>query len=293
MIYICVLNYANASDTLACCESLRRLTGPKFRILLVDNASPDDSQEVLADYAARHAEEVVFFPLEENRGYAAGNNVALRYALAQEDMEYAWILNNDTIVEPDALSWLVCYMAEHPAVGLCGSRLVYEWDRSRVQGYGGRYNRWLGVSDTYRDVADIPRIDYVIGAAVFVRREFLIDIGLMCEDYFLYFEETDWAVRARGHYELGCEPRSIVYHREGASIGADMMHPGEKSELADYYAMRNRLLFTRRYYPECLPTVYLSSIVMLWNRLRRHQYHRIWMFVKLLLGIRDRRYECD
>ena len=291
MIYICVLNYANSSDNLDCCESLRRLTGPEFRILLVDNASPDGSREVLADYATRHAEQVAFFPLEANRGYAAGNNAALRYALAQPDFTYAWVLNNDTIVEPDALTWLVRYMEEHPEVGLCGSRLVYAWDRSRIQGYGGRYNPWLGVAESYREVADIPRIDYVIGAAVFVRRDFLVDIGLMCEDYFLYFEELDWAVRTRGRYALGCEPRSIVYHREGASIGADGAPTGEKSELADYYAMRNRLLFTRKYYPWCLPTVYLSSIVMLYNRFRRHQYRRIWMFLKLLLGIKDDRYE--
>lgn len=55
--------------------------------------------------------------------------------------------------------------------------------------------------------------------------------------------------------------------------------------------MRNQLLFTRKYYPWCLPTVYLSSIVMLYNRFRRHQYRRIWMFLKFLLGIKDDRYE--
>lgn len=291
MIYICVLNYANTDDTMACCESLLRLTEQDFRILLIDNASPDGSRAQLADYAERHPDRVVFFPLAQNRGYAAGNNAALRYALAQPDFTYAWVLNNDTIVEPDALTWLMRYMEEHPEVGLCGSRLVYTWDRNRIQGYGGRYNHWLGVAESYCEVADIPRIDYVIGAAVFVRRDFLVDIGLMCEDYFLYFEELDWAVRARGFYALGCEPRSIVYHREGASIGADGAHPSEKSELADYYTMRNRLLFTRKYYPWCLPTVYLSSIVMLYNRFRRHQYRRIWMFLKLLLGIKDDRYE--
>lgn len=127
MIYICVLNYANADDTMACCESLLRLTEQDFRILLIDNASPDGSRAQFADYAVRHPDRVVFFLLEQNRDYAAGNNAALRYALARPDFTYAWVLNNDTIVEPDALTWLVRYMEEHPEVGLCGSRLVYAW----------------------------------------------------------------------------------------------------------------------------------------------------------------------
>lgn len=291
MIYICVLNYCNPKDTIPCLDSLLQLKDAEYRILLLDNASSDDSQEILAKYAALHQDKVVFFPLKRNLGYAGGNNIGLRYAMSQGDMEYAWILNNDTLVEPDALSWLVRYMDQNPHVGMCGSKLIYEWDRSRVQGYGGKYVPWIGVSSTYTEETDIPRIDYVIGAAIFVRRSFLEDIGLMCEDYFLYFEETDWAVRARGRYSLGCEPRSVVYHREGAVIGANAAHPDEKSELADYYAMRNRLLFTRKYYPQCLPTVYLSSLIMIWNRFRRHQYPRMWMFVKLLLGIKDKKYE--
>lgn len=113
----------------------------------------------------------------------------------------------------------------------------------------------------------------------------------MCEDYFLYYEEPDWAVRAHGKFDIGCEPRSIIYHKEGAVIGANAAKPNHKSLLADYFSMRNRLLFTRKFYPYCLPTVYISSLGMLWNRFRRHQYNRIWMFIKLLFGIKDSRFE--
>lgn len=291
MIYICVLNYNNASDTVDCLESLRRLQGVEYRILLVDNASPDGSGRVLQEYADRNPDWVKFFGLAENCGYAAGNNVALRWALEQPDMEYCWILNNDTTVEPDALQYLVEYMESHPVVGLCGSKMVYSWDRSRIQGYGGSYSPWLGVSASITDAERIGDIDYVIGAAVFVRRSFLETVGLMCEDYFLYYEELDWAMRAKGKFEIACEPRSVVYHKEGAAIGANAAHPESKSAFADYYGMRNRLLFTRKFYPQYLPTVYLSSIGMLWNRFKRHQYDRIWTFIKLLLGVRDARFE--
>lgn len=291
MIYICVLNYNNAEDTIICLESLLKMNFTDYKIILIDNASTDGSQSVLSSYVSGK-EKILFMPLEKNRGYAAGNNVGLKYALSCKDMDYCWILNNDTIVESDALCWLVKYMKEYPNVGLCGSKLIYSWDRSCVQGYGGTYNPWLGLAGAITEEKDISHIDNVIGASVFVSKAFLTEIGLMCEDYFLYYEENDWAERARGKFKLSCEPRSIVYHKEGAVVGANAKRPEEKSELADYYSMRNRLLFTRKFYPQYLPTVYLSSLVMIWNRFRRHQYKRMWMFVKLLFGIYDSRFEC-
>ena len=293
MIYICVLNYNNADDTISCLDSIRNLNSDNYMILLVDNASSSESREALQDYAEKHSDKIVFFPLEVNRGYAAGNNVALRYAISQPDMEFCWILNNDTIVEKNALYWLMDYMKKHKDVGLCGSKLIYSWDRNRVQGYGGKYRKWVSISETIQNENDIDKMDFVIGASVFVRKEFLEDVGLMCEDYFLYFEELDWTLRGACKYKISCEPRSIVYHKEGATIGANVkMKPKEKSELADYYDMRNRLFFTRKFYPYCLPSVYLISLLKIINRFRRKQFRRSWMFIKLLFGIRDERIEC-
>lgn len=291
MVYICVLNYKNTDMTINCLKSLLSLKMVKFKILVIDNASSDESSSRLRTYADHYPNIIKFFPLKKNLGYAGGNNIGLKYALLQKDMDYCWILNNDTIVEEDSLRYLVEYMKEHPDVGLCGSKLIYDWDRTKIQGYGGKYNPWIGLSSTYRNVQDIEKIDFVIGASVFLSRSFLEDVGLMCEDYFLYYEELDWSMRAKGKFNLGCEPRSIVYHKEGASIGANATNPDNKSEFSDYYGLRNRLLFTRKFYPHCLITVYLSSIIILWNRLKRHQYGRIWMFIKLLIGIHDKRFE--
>lgn len=291
MIYICVLNYKNPEDTIACCESLLQLHQKEFQILLIDNASPDDSQRMLTNYVKANSSNIIFFPLKKNIGYAGGNNVALRYAMNQSDFEYAWILNNDTLVAPDSLTWLITYMENNPEVGICGSKLIYEWDHNKLQGYGGKYNPYIGTTRTCRDIKDIKNIDYVIGASVFVRPSFLKQVGLMSEDYFLYYEELDWAMRARGKFLIGCEPRSIVYHKEGAAVGSDTLHPESKSELADYYGMRNRLQFARKFFPRYLPIIYLSTVGILWNRFQRHQYKRIWLCLKLLLGIKDKRFE--
>ena len=291
MVYICILNYNNPSDTIACLDSLLALVGPDFKILLVDNDSSDTSHTILRKYALKHQEKIIFFPLEKNLGYAGGNNVAIRYALQQSDMEYCWILNNDTIVEPDSMLWLYRYMEVNHEVGLCGSKLIYEWDHTKLQGYGGIYSPLFGLSDTCCDLGKLDKMNFVIGASVFVRKSLLEEVGLMCEDYFLYYEEIDWAIRARKKFTIACEPRSVVYHKEGASIGAGAKNPGEKNELCDYFYMRNRLLITRKFFPWCLPTVYLSSLGMMLNRFKRHQYSRIWMLIKLLFGIHDGKYE--
>ena len=289
MIYICVLNYNNSEDTVECLESLKKLNSVIYKIILIDNNSSGDTKEILRRYVDVN-QHICYIESKVNRGYAGGNNLALRYALSQADMEYCWILNNDTIVEPDSLSLLVDYMNHNKHVGLCGSKLIYEWDRSKVQGYGGCYNPVLGTIYSCIDKEDTKDIDYIIGAAVLVRKSFLEDVGLMDEGYFLYYEEMDWAVRARGKYDIACVEESIVYHKEGASTGANNAEKN-KSILADYYSIRNRIRFTKKFYPYFLPTVYIGLILSMVIRICRRQFNRVPMIFKLMLGIKDDRYE--
>lgn len=285
LIYISVLNYKNVRDTIPCLDSLLKLQNVNYRILLVDNASPDNSYELLTKYQQEHADKIKLFEAKENRGYAAGNNIALRYALQQKDMDYCWILNNDTLVEPNALEMLVKYMDVHTDVGLCGSKLVYEWDHSKIQGYGATYHPWLGSTTACTDLKYISRIDCVLGASVFIRRSFLEDVGLMEEKYFLYYEEVDWALRARGKYKISCQPKSIVYHKEGGTIGASDAHVNEKPLYADFYSLRNRIWITKKFFPWFLPTVYLGFIGVIINRIRRKQFSRIPMILRIMLGL--------
>jgi GT2 family glycosyltransferase len=272
-----------------CVESLKKLSDVEYKIILVDNNSRCEVKRELREYVKIN-ECIYFIESNHNNGYAGGNNLALRYALSQADMEYCWVLNNDTIVEPDSLSLLVDYMNHHKQVGLCGSKLIYEWDRSKIQGYGACYNPALGTIHSCVNKEDIKDIDYIIGAAVLVRKSFLEDVGLMDEGYFLYYEELDWAVRARGKYDIACVEESIVYHKEGASTGANNAEKN-KSILADYYSIRNRIRFTKKFYPYFLPTVYIGLILSMVIRICRRQFNRVPMIFKLMLGIKDDRYE--
>lgn len=329
-VYVVVLNWNGWGHTLACLESVLRSRYDNFRVLLVDNDSGDDSVAAIRAWArgelaplplnpavagltgqaprsgavamreltrqqAESAERTPDTPLtlirtDRNLGFAGGNNVALRHALAQGDADYVWLLNNDTVVAPDALGCMVRHMRVRPEAGLCGSTLIYYDEPDRVQALGGGiYNPWFGTQRHIGgnspvvapiDAAAVERdMAYVVGASMLVSRAWLTDVGLLCEDYFLYFEELDWAVRGRGRYALTFAPDSRVYHKEGRSIGRPAV-----TASADYFALRSRLLFTAKCMRWALPTVWLSYFAVLFNRMRRGQFDRVPTILRIMLG---------
>jgi GT2 family glycosyltransferase len=116
-----------------------------------------------------------------------------------------------------------------------------------------------------------------------VSRQFLGKVGLLCEDYFLYFEEADWAIRSKGQFSLGYAPQSVVYHKVGGSIGTSS-NPATMSFTSDYFNIRNRLFFTRRFFPAGLPTVRLVIVGSLLVRLCMGKWDRAAMIFRLLCG---------
>lgn len=312
-VYIILVNWNGWRDTLECLESLVLLNYPDFRIVVCDNGSTDDSSlqirqwmhdrpERFAVYARLVADNggngdedtpLVLINTGSNLGFAGGSNVGMRYAMAQGDNAYCWLLNNDTLVEPDALSWLVARMQEDKSIGICGSTLRLYHDRQRIQALGGgHYYRWIGLPWHYGRFSRWPgtvprqpaesRMNYVEGASMLVSRQFIEQIGLLCEDYFLYFEEVDWALRAGGRFKLGYAPNSVVYHKVGSSIGTSS-HPARKSFTCDYFNIRNRILFTRRFYPRALPLIYLVLSSEILIRLLYGKWERARMILGLML----------
>lgn len=228
-----------------------------------------------------------------NLGFAGGVNVALRYVRARRDSSYVWLLNNDTVVDGGALRAVVRRAAAGEDVGMCGSTLC-DYDRpGMIQALGGaRYNRWLAVGRcigegrTLEDAIPAERVErsmsYVVGAAMLVSSSFLSVIGLMREEYFLYFEEVDWAVRGRRRFALGYAADSRVYHKGGASTQAGW-RSGRATAVADYFNVRGRLLVTRTHFPLMLPSVYLGLVVSFLIRLWRGRFDRLPMILKLAL----------
>ncbi len=231
---------------------------------------------------------------DANHGFAGGNNVGMRFALAHSDCAWVWVLNNDTVVAPDAMRALVERVGADLRIGLCGSTVLYYDAPSTVQALGGAYlNRWFGVTrhlhDGERwagpsDPSSIePAMSYVFGASMLATRAFVAQVGLMAEDYFLYYEELDWAMRARGRFALGYAPSSIVWHKEGASIGSSSK-AAERSALCDYYGARNRLLFMRRFFPWRMASVYAGLLLSILKRLKRGQPDRARELFRIMLA---------
>lgn len=315
MVYIVLLNWKNAPDTIACLQSINSLQDVKYRLVICDNSSPDNSYEVIRDWLicsktyqnmnvvelnkheSEHyviedefAESIFVIQTGANLGYAGGNNVGIRFSLNQNDMKYVWILNNDTEVHPLALKQMVLLCQKDEQIGVCGSRLVNFHDRSKLQGIGGRYNPLLcttchyGVNEpsdeTYDDRNISTSIDYVIGASVLIKREVLDSVGLLSEDYFLYYEELDYCLRLkRSVFKFGVATNSIVFHKEGASTA------GGKSDVSDFFSVRNRLIITKKFNKCYFPVVYFSLLLCIANRIRRNEFRKAFNIFKYLVGL--------
>jgi GT2 family glycosyltransferase len=243
---------------------------------------------------AERSERLFLVQTGSNLGFAGGSNIGLRLALADGDTNFTWLLNNDTVVDPDALTRLLDRMEGRPDVGICGSTLLYYYRPNIVQALGGSsYNRWtarVGHLGMGLSCGRVPtrewvehRMDYVVGASLFVSVRFLKDIGLMNEQYFLYFEEIDWATRAKGRYTLAYAPQSIVYHKAGASTGTARRRK-VPSVISEYYSNRARLLFTRKFEPVVMPTVIASVCASLIHRLAHGQFRNAGAIVRGSLG---------
>jgi hypothetical protein len=200
-----------------------------------------------------------------NLGFAGGNNVGIRYALDRDDFSHVWLLNNDVVIKPDALSHLVRRMNEKKDAGMCGSTIPYYSAPDTVWTLGGGiYNKWLsrshsiGNMEPLRDAASRFNVegtmDYLAGASMLVSRAFLNEVGLMNEEYFLYFEEPDWALRGKGTYSLAYATESIVYHKVGASTKL-INEPGISNKSSKFHAIKSHLLFTRNFFPLFIPLI--------------------------------------
>ena len=299
--YVVILNWNGWRDTIECLESVFHLCDPDFRVIVCDNASSDESVQKIRQWAngdvmadsqnprlshlclppcpkpvlhrelsRKEAErytpdtvdaQLILIQNGANLGFAGGTNVGLRFALQDSACQYFWVLNNDTVVDPEALAAMVRQTEREPELGLCGSSILSYADPKRLQVQAGRrFSKWTGRAQippkltVEESRSRRAEFDYIEGASMLATRSFLEGVGLLEERYFLYYEEVDWAERAKGKFAIGYAPDSIVYHKEGASIGSNSDR-GKRSLMSTRYLVRSRVLFTRKFGPHFLPTV--------------------------------------
>lgn len=216
--------------------------------------------------------DVVFLSSKKNLGFAGGNNVGLEYIHRKDDADYVWILNNDTVVKNDSIEKQVNYTEKNldKRIGVLGSKVLYYHDPRFIQCIGGSsYNRWTGYSkqignrELDNGQYDVTKVkpDLIIGASMLITKEFLKIINYFDENYFLYFEEQDIAKLAFcNKFSLDYAIESVVYHKEGRTIGAGKVQG--KTTFSDFYYNRSKILFTYKYYGYINRITIRSSILI-------------------------------
>ncbi|MFC3441154.1 glycosyltransferase [Sphingobium rhizovicinum] len=221
-VSIAIVAFRNAQEIAACLEGLARSTHQDFDVVICENGGPQAYAALQAAVPTRlpggQVVETILAP--GNLGYAGGVNVCMR---ARLDADGWWIVNPDTVPDPDALAALIARLAQGDCAAVGG---VLHDVKGRIQAYGGRWHAALaraesignGAALTDRpDAAAIERqMNYLLGASMLIGRVFVDKVGLMREDYFLYAEEVEWCLRAgAAGLKLGFAPDARVCHDQG------------------------------------------------------------------------------
>jgi GT2 family glycosyltransferase len=253
-----VLNWCDAQATRQCLASVKASSYPNLSIVLVDNGSPDGSGDVLE----KAFPEVDYLQTGENLGYSGGNNRGIVRAL-EGGAEYVLILNHDTVIEPDAVDFLVETAVRDPGVGAVAPTIVRLDDPDHVWYGGGTFDpkRALGVHWNGRggpsDVGQEPReVSFFTGCAVLFRAEAIREEGMFTESYFLYVEDAELSLRLnRAGWQILHDPRARVRHRvppEGTEPTPDQIRYRDRNRrrlAREHLGPVRRIAFGAWFYP--------------------------------------------
>ena len=273
-IAIVILNYNNAEDTIECVESIKLIDDLPLVILIVDNGSDDDC---IARLQSIEAHNIILLKNGANIGYAAGNNVGITYAV-HHGAEYIFILNNDVVVNRNSIQECVNALQRDSSIGIVGPAIL-DYKTDRIQSTGANINlikltaSFINHGKKYVPSHTMIECDYVGGACMAFRSSLPGIIGDIPEAYFLFWEESEWCLKAK---KYGLKVVSIldtsVFHKGSATIN-------KISGLSNYYMERNRIVFAKRNIPGYLPRIY--AIVRLFVRaaVKGFQQRYYWKYI--------------
>lgn len=244
-IAVILVNYNGRQYNTACIESLLRQQGSyEQKIIIVDNASKDDSMQIIRNrFESEERVETVL--LDDNYGFSYANNVGIRRA-GEWNADFVLLLNNDTEAEEDMLVQLMACAKRHPG-SVVAPKIYYNDRRNILWSAGGdvspfiRKVRHIGLDQEDKGQFDEERpIEFATGCCLLLPRTVIQTAGLLDERFFLYYEDTEYCFRLRKKgIEIYYCPQAGLYHKVGASSkGAD-------SPLCAYYIARNWLLCNR------------------------------------------------
>ena len=244
-ISIITVNYNQLALSCALLDSIRKVNYSNCEVWLVDNASRENPEAHLK----AHYPEVNVIVSPDNLGFAGGNNLAVQKCTG----DYLFFINNDAELTEGCLEKLLHLFEKNNNLGIVSPLICYypseETNFKDIIQYAGTTpvsnftarNKTLSEGELFTQQFDkASSTAYTHGAAMMISRQALQDVGMMYEDFFLYYEELDWCEQIRkAGYEIMIEPRTYIYHKESVSVG-------KASPLKTYYINRNRILFMRR-----------------------------------------------
>jgi GT2 family glycosyltransferase len=271
-----ILNTNHKDDTLECLESLKNNSYPNQKVIVLDNHSTDGSTTAVREaYPDVHIVE-----LDENLGYAGNNNVGIQAAMDQ-GADWIFVLNEDVILDSECIMKLMEGVEKDSRVGIAGP-LVYHYDEPNViQSAGGALGKYwesihIGQNELDRGQFNMTRpVDWISGCAILVRRTAIEQAGLLDKNYFIYWEETEWCIRAS-------KAGWLIYHVPQAKL----WHKGvqrnyQPKPYVTYYVTRNRLFTLVKHHAplmvwfvaflQIFRTLLSWSIKPKWRSLRKHR----------------------
>jgi len=297
MIAVVIVSYNSADVIKNCLESLVRSEGEFVKIVVVDNASTDATVRIIQGWASerlssfqdmparaptRLAAQCTLIRSNVNLGFAGGVNLGLEAQMSDSECDLFWILNPDCEVEVNtAAAFRRCAEASG-RFALMGSRIVYREAPGLVQSEGGRVGRWTGICHCINQGqkpdavtrAKVDDLDFICGASMVASREFIETAGLMKEDYFLYYEEVEWAAR-RGSLPLVLCEQALVHHHGGTAIGTASL-TRRASPLALYFNYRNRMRFVAHVRPLAFPVACAASLARVIKMAAQNAWPEAW-----------------
>jgi GT2 family glycosyltransferase len=245
LVSIITINYNSLDVTCELLDSIRKVAYQNLEVIVVDNASAENPEK----YLRKHYPECIFIRSEKNLGFAGGNNLGIEASRGH----FLFFLNNDAELVDGTIEKLLTLFSTNSGIGIASPKICYHnakpGSEPDVIQYAGTThvhpltarNSTLGEKEIDNGQYQTAKpTAYAHGAAMMIPREVIEKVGLMPEEFFLYYEELDWCEQIRrAGCEIWVEPNAKIYHKESYSVN-------KISALKTYYLNRNRLLFMRR-----------------------------------------------
>ncbi|MDR1539483.1 MAG: glycosyltransferase family 2 protein [Clostridiales bacterium] len=239
-IYIIIVNFNFYEFTKQCIDSIIKAGFDLEHIIVVDNNSSNNSAEVLTQCW----QNIILIRSRENNGFAAGNNIGIKYAL-EHNAEAVILLNNDTIIDKNLINELIIN-SEPNTISV---PRMYYFDRPETIWYAGGRIDWLRGNPKHIGVDKIDcrkysnqiYVDFATGCCMLIPIPVLLKCGLLDESYFMYCEDTDYSLLMHRHgLRIKYVPTAKLWHRVGGTSGSN-------GALTVYYSNRNRFFFLKKY----------------------------------------------